>query len=66
MSSGVYVDSYTTTRQCTIESIEGDDCDFDGEVEVTFDPETDTEWWDCPLCGYEHVTGYEEDCDDFE
>ena len=55
MSSGVYADSYDDQRLCTVESFDGDVCDFDGLVEVHFDPETDTEWWDCPLCDHEHV-----------
>lgn len=59
-SSGNYVDSYPDTRYCEVESIEGVDCTFYGEVEVFFDPETETEWWDCPLCNYGHVSGMEE------
>lgn len=59
-SSGIYVDHYTATRHCQIESIEGVDCTFYGEVEVYFDPEIYTQWWKCPLCGYERDEGLED------
>lgn len=29
-------------------------CDFDGEVDVTYDPEIRTAFWACPDCGTDH------------
>lgn len=53
-SSGVHVDSYEHECMCSVEDEFGNVCDFDGEVEVFYDPEVYSLWWTCPLCGYEH------------
>lgn len=60
-SSGIYVDHFTDTRYCDVESAEGVDCTFYGEVEVHFDPEIFAQWWECPLCGHEHDEGMGEE-----
>jgi hypothetical protein len=61
ISSGIQTDSYTAERSCEVESVEGVDCDFEGEVEVFFDPEVFAQWWACPLCGHERDEEWEDD-----
>ncbi len=58
-SSGIQTDSYEDERHCEVESAEGVDCEFLGEVEVFFDPEVRAQWWTCPLCGHEHDEEWE-------
>lgn len=37
-----------------VNEAEDEVCEFDGEVDVTCDPEVRTAFWTCPVCGYEH------------
>lgn len=61
MSSGIYADSYTDVRFCGVEDVNGEDCPFEGEVEIFFDPEIWVSGWTCPLCNHEHDEGWEDD-----
>lgn len=60
-SSGIYVDHYVDTRWCEVESAEGVVCTFYGDIEIFFDPEIYSAWWTCPLCGYGHDEGWEDE-----
>lgn len=58
---GTLTEAHTVTRFCDNPEAELDGdlrpCEWEGEVEVTFEPISLTvhhEWWTCPRCGYEH------------
>lgn len=51
-SSGVRQDSHIIAAECE----NTDECDWAGEVDEYFDPETYTAWWECPACGHQHDT----------
>jgi len=49
-SSGQFVTDRIVWRECLAP------CGFAGNVDATFDPETDTVHWVCPDCGFEHYS----------
>jgi len=49
-SSGQFVTDHIVWRECLAP------CGFAGNVDATFDPETDTGHWVCPDCGFEHYS----------
>lgn len=49
-SSGVRVDTRIIFAEC------GEPCDWAGEVDEWFDPESRTAHWECPACGTQHDT----------
>lgn len=54
----VYADSYEELRYCGHKDVDGDMCPFYGEVEIVFDPESEYETWECPLCTVMHEAGW--------
>lgn len=59
-SSGIRQDSHIIHADCE----NTDDCNWSGEVDEMFDPETFTAWWTCPNCGHHHDTSISVFADD--
>lgn len=55
-TSGQLQYDVTQWRVCgaPVNETEDDVCEFDGEVDVTYDPEIRTAFWTCPDCGADH------------
>lgn len=61
MSSGVNIRIFSAHRECepttTHHTLDGQPftrewgCEFVGVVDVAYDPETGTQFWECPKCG---------------
>lgn len=64
MSSRTRVTTWPGDRECDAQDNDGIDCGWQGEVDVDFDPEDHTEWWECPACGQGHLDDMEGPDDD--
>lgn len=60
-SSGRLEQLLTVTRECDAQSDDGYDCEFNDDVEASYDPEMSTSQsvWTCPDCGTDYWEDFE-------